>query len=48
MMDHLLQDEQRLRLDERQAKEGLSIARQRLEQENEKRSAQNRLTEVEI
>ena len=41
-------DEQRLRLDERTVKENLSIAKKRLEKENEKRSAQNRLIEVEI
>lgn len=43
-----MQDEQRLRLEERVAKENLSIAKKRLEQENEKRSAQNRLIEVEL
>ena len=42
------QDEQRLRLEERTAKENLSIAKKRIEKENEKRSAQNRLIEVEI
>ena len=43
-----LQNEQRLRVEERSAKEKLAITKKRLEQENEKRSAQNRLIEVEI
>ena len=47
-MANNLQDEQRLRLEERSKKESYSIATKRLEQENEKRSAQNRLIEVEI
>ena len=46
MASHLL-DEQRLRLEERQGKESVSIAKKRLEQENERRGAQNRLIEVE-
>ena len=46
MASYLL-DEQRLRLEERTAKENVSIAKKKLEQENEKRSAQNRLIEVE-
>ena len=46
MAAHLM-DEQTLRLEERTAKENVSIAKKRLEQENEKRSAQNRLIEVE-
>ena len=43
-----MQDEQRLRMEERMAKENMSIAKKRLEQENEKRSAQNRMIEVEV
>jgi len=38
-MANNLQDEQRLRLEERTAKENMSIAKKRLEQENEKRSS---------
>jgi hypothetical protein len=38
-MANNLQDEQRLRLEERKAKENMSIAKKRLEQENEKRSS---------
>lgn len=43
-----MQDEQRLRMEERMAKENMSIAKKRLEQENEKRAAQNRMIEVEV
>ena len=37
-----------MRVEERSAKEKLAITKKRLEQENEKRSAQNRLIEVEV
>ena len=35
-------------MEERSCKESLSISKKRLEQTNEKRSAQNRLIEVEL